>query len=671
MNRGLYLKLAFSNIKKNKDTFLPFVLSVTAMIFIVYTLNEMQMQVAKGGFYGDSAMQVILRWGLSICGIFSLFVVIYTNGFLMKQRAREFGLYSMMGMEKKHISMMVFFEIAVVGAVCIVGGMIVGILTSRLMFLILLKILKIKSVMEFDITFNAVFYTAVFFFAVFILVIVLNTIRIYRMHPVELLNSASAGEREPKAKWLLALLGVAAIVIGYYLALSPEDPLDALTQFFTAVLFVIVGTYLLFISGSVAILKLLKQNKKYYYQKNHFITVSGMIYRMKQNAVGLATICLLSTSVLVVLSSTIALYAGMNNVIRTRFPRNVITTYNHYTVGDKEKNIKYDYSMLEPAMKDRAKDFNVKLKNERQYYSYSNIGSLVNEHFSLKDVSTTNARIIEVITLEEYNKRSKTDASLNENEILFCNSGKADTKIERLSIADKTYSVKECIKEFPLSGFGIYKSIGVVVPDLDEMKEICDCLGAQGKESGRKIIELGINFSYDFDLSGDTKDKEAFCRGLKKCIKNTGVSNVNLVENCYTERESFYALYGSLMFIGIFIGAIFLITTVMIIYYKQISEGYDDRRRFQIMQKVGMSEKEVKQAIRSQIVKVFFLPLITAIVHIIFALNIISRILMSLNLSNSSLFIKCVIVTVIVFIAAYVLVYSMTAKAYYRITQRA
>ena len=339
MNKKLYFRLALRNVKNNKSTFLPFSISTSAIIAMFYMLYSIYEQVNENMFSGAEQMRIILNLGVSICGIFSVFVLIYTNGFLMKRRSREFGLYSVLGMEKKHITKIVFWEIVIVALGCITTGILAGIALSKLMFMVLLKILNLKTDFAFGVYPKPVLFTIIVFDLIFAIVIFLNSVRVHRLKPVELIRNENAGEREPKAKWLLAILGLVTLALGYYLALTAKSPMDAMGRFFMAALCVIIGTYLLSMSVSIAFLKILKKNKKFYYDKKHFITVSGMMYRMKQNAAGLATICILSTCVLVVLSTTVSLYVGMEDVLRGRFPKDVMTNYLYLEDSDSSEEI--------------------------------------------------------------------------------------------------------------------------------------------------------------------------------------------------------------------------------------------------------------------------------------------------------------------------------------------
>lgn len=679
MSKGLYIRLAWQNIRKNKNTFLPFLLSGIMMTAMFYMLHSIWKQSNDTLFFGATTMKKVLIIGVVVAGIFSVCVLFYTNSFLMKQRTREFGLYSLLGMEKKHIGKVVFWEMALVGMGCIGIGLTVGILFSRLMFLVLLKLLRVNTSFVFHIMPESVLWTFVLFAATFAAIILANAIRVFCLRPIELMRGEHVGEREPKAKWLLALVGLASLGYGYYLALSTKNPLQAYTVFFLAVLCVIVGTYLLFLSGSIALFKMLRKNKRYYYSKKHFITVSGMMYRMKRNAVGLANICILCTGVLVVLSSTVSLYVGIEDVLRNRYPKDVMTDYLYEKDMEDEQDMDeawkethhYDYAKVEEALQERAGEYNVEIRDMEQYYEYGVMGTMKDAEFVVDNtwnLSVNDYIALEIISQEDYNTLTGENVSLDAGSVLlYCSDDKKITGDE-ISVGHQTWHIAGRLdKKLTEKAFdNAYGMMFMVVPSLQDLLDISAEVQGDFTDGGIVSPEYYINFN----LEGDVGDKNAYCEGLRDVINDTGISHLSSVDNIYTTRPEMFGIYGGLFFIGVFIGTLFLITTVMIIYYKQISEGYDDRERFGIMQKVGMSKAETKSVIRSQIIQVFFLPILLAIVHICFAFKIIKDILVMLNFTNVALFITCTIGTVLVFTLVYFVVYWLTARTYYRITSQ-
>lgn len=598
MNNKLYLKLAGNNLKKNKNAFIPFGLSCGMMIAMFYMLASITGQVTDEMFYGARTMKTVLDIGVRICGIFSVAVIFYTNNFLMKRRTRELGLYSILGMEKKHIRKVLFWESFIVGTFSIFGGLAAGILFSKLMFLVLLNLLHLETSFRFVISFGAVKVTVLLFIGIFLVIMLYNQIRLFRLKPIDLLNESRAGEKEPKANWFLAAAGFVCLGIGYYIAVSTKNPIRAMNYFFFAVLLVIAGTYSLFISGSIAILKLLKKQKNFYYQKNHFITVSFMTYRMKQNAAGLANICILSTAVLVVLSSTVSLYSGLESVMRTRYPKDVTAGVLYMPNEDEEENI-YDMSLLEKVIDQQCKEYGVKKENPESRYSLSFLIGLQDGSLFPADSQNLNSmRIVEGWTLEDFNRIINEDYKLNQGEVIwFDNFSSKEEKIDTLEIGSflaritKKSELTEGVKKYLTEqDYGI-DGILLVVPDRETLAELSD--GYTEFVYGDSTETLHpVEYSYSFDLNGDLEQKMNFCNSLREALNDAGIPHVSIVEDIFTTRQEILGIYGSLFFVGIFMGTLFLLTTVLIIYYKQISEGYEDRSRFLILQKVGMSKEK-------------------------------------------------------------------------------
>lgn len=675
MNNKLYVKLAVNNLKKNKNAFVPFGLSCSMMIAMFYMLVSITGQVTNEMFYGARTMKTVLEIGVWICGIFSVAVIFYTNNFLMKRRTRELGLYSILGMEKKHIRKVLFWESFFVGGFSIFVGLAAGILFSKLMFLVLLNIINLETSFRFVVSLAAIEVTALLFIGIFLIIMVYNQIRLFRLKPIDLLNESKAGEKEPKANWILAAVGFVCLGIGYYIAVSTINPIRAMNYFFFAVLLVIIGTYSLFLSGSIAILRLLKKRKNFYYHKKHFINVSFMTYRMKQNAAGLANICILSTAVLVVLSSTVSLYLGLENVMRTRYPKDVITSAMYIPNEDEEEN-SYDMSLFEKAIDEQCKKYGVEKENAEGCYSLSLIiGFQHGRLFPLENMDLNSMWIVEGWVLEDFNRIMNEDYVLEQGEALwFDNSSSKEEQMDILEIgsfsakltskSELTGSMKEYLTE---EDFGIGQIL-LVVPDREALAELSDAYTEFAHEDYTEDETLyPVEYRYSFDLKGDLEQKMDFCNSLREALNDVGIPHVSMVEDIFTTRQEFLGIYGSLFFVGIFMGALFLLTTVLIIYYKQISEGYEDRSRFLILQKVGMSKGEVKKTIRSQILGIFFLPILLAVIHVAFAFPILKRILFMLDLSNVPLFIGCTVGTILVFFLVYAVVYVMTARVYYKL----
>lgn len=667
MKRGLYFKLAFTNIRKNKNAFFPFLLSAIAMAAMFYMLLSISQQ-SDGLYYGAEYMSQILGLGVWIAGIISVIIIFYTNSFLMKQRNQEIGLYNVLGMEKKHIAKVLTWEITIVAVSGIVVGLILGIIFSKLLFLVLIRMVGLSPKLEFSISKQAVVITILVFAAVFVAAILLSLIKAARLKPVELMRETHAGEKEPKTKWLLAFLGIVALTIGYEIALTTENPLEALNSFFVAVILVIVGTYLLFVAGSIALLKLLKRNKNFYYHKTHFVTVSGMMYRMKQNAMGLASICILVTMVIVVLSTTVSLYAGIEDEQRYRYPKDV-AIYVYYD-GGSQMEVDELRANLDKATQDFAKKKNVTVKGKEVYCDYTvllcqnkkdSFSYYVSDDYSLDEILT-----FKIMLLSEYNDLTGESLKIKgEAPILL--TGK-NTKIagDSISINDKEIFVQEEGDIDEKLTDSLYQEAVLLVSDYDEILKFKKQVGG-GKDPEDNTDNVMEN--YTFDLSGKWEDKEAYGKNLKKYLEKNGIETW-VVEDYYSSWQYSLGLYASIFFIGSFIGILFIVATVLIIYYKQISEGYEDQKNFQIMRKIGLANREISHIINSQIRMIFLLPIAVAVVHICFAFPIIKNIMKMLNLTNETLFGGCTAGTVLVFFLIYMVVYKITSRVYYRIVER-
>lgn len=659
MKKMFYSTLAVTNIKKNRQTYIPYILSCIGTIMMFYIMASMRHNPGLNKIIGGENLKIILNFGIYVIGFFSIIFLFYTNSFLIKRRKKEFGLYNILGMEKKHISKVTFFETLYVGILSLGIGIPGGVLLSKLMFLLLLKIVDYQVQFGFEISFKALIATLVLFSGIF-LVSFLNTVRqVHLSKPIDLLKGGQVGEKEPKSSWLLAVIGAICLGIGYYIALTTKSPMTAMSMFFFAVIMVIIGTYALFISGSIYILKLLRKNKKYYYQTKHFTTVSGMIYRMKQNSAGLANICILATVVLVMLSTTVSMYIGMENILRTRYERNVIVSGQSMTkaqikqadkiieevtgkMGIKPKDTIH-YSSIDLYMQRKGNDFTVYDEGDNA--------------LTIADISSVN-----VLSLGEYNKIMGENKTLSQGEVLLYTI-KGEIKENNLKIGDKSFSIKERLKDLNISKRDssiLTEGYCIVVYDENIQSQLLPM------DKNRKLIE-GLSYNYGFDVQGDSSTQVALSTAIGSALEKAGL---NVRSECAEAgRKDFYAIYGGLLFLGLFLGILFIMATVLIIYYKQISEGYDDKERFEIMQKVGMSREEVKKSIQSQVLTVFFLPLVLAGIHVAFSFKVIVKLLLLLNLTDVSLFATCTVATFLVFAMFYAAVYGLTARTYYRIVK--
>lgn len=640
MNNFIYEKLAVTNLKNNRKTYVPYIFTGVLTVMMFYIIDAL----SKGKGITQNTLKICLQYATGVLIVFAVIFLFYTNSFLIKRRKKEIGVYNILGMGKRHIARMMAIETILTAGISILGGLVFGIIFGKLMYLLLLKILHNSVDMQFSVNGTAIVQTVILFAGIFFLTYLYNILQIQLVNPVELLHGGNQGEKEPKSRWLLVIIGVAALGNGYWIALTTEAPLEALLKFFVAVVCVIIGTYALFIAGSIVVLKMFRKNKAYYYNPKHFISVSGMIYRMKQNGAGLANICVLSTMVLVMVSTTVSLYAGMEDILDSRFPREVSIVCNEADTNNEET--------LQRLIKEQCEKAEVKI-TDRVRYRYGSMNAVLKGN-NLEKVEQyypdNHFYYVEMITQEEYNRIEKQNVSLKEQEILtYTTNGKCGKK--QINIAGQNYQVKKELSEMtsqPKSTAEMYKTLYIVFANAEQIERI-----------------EPFSYADKFNLKGDDgKQKEAL-----EQIQNEFYEKFpdGTMESRMLSRSSFYELYGGLFFIGIYLGSMFIMATVLIIYYKQISEGYDDRERYQIMQKVGMSKKEVKRSIRSQVLSVFFLPLVVAVIHVAVAFKVMTKILGVLNLTNVSLFAVCTIITIAVFAVFYIIVYSITAKEYYRI----
>ncbi len=661
MSKLFYPKLAATNIKKNYQTYIPYILTSIGTIMMYYILKSISLDKGLDSMSGGDSLKTILAMGSFVIGLFSFIFLFYTNSFLIKRRKKEFGLFNILGMEKKHISRIMFFETIYVSIISIIIGLLGGIVLSKLMYMLLLKLLRFKVPMGYAISFKAVYNTLILFGCIFLLTFINNLRQIHLTKPIELLKGGQVGEKEPKTKWLLTLIGLAALSAGYVIALITESPIAALYMFFIAVILVIIGTYCLFTAGSIALLKLLKKNKKYYYKTKHFITVSGMMYRMKQNAVGLANICILSTAVLVMLSTTVSLYIGMEDVLRTRYARNLLIT---------STDITEEYQAgIKDTVSNTLEQHGAEAENILEY-RYLSFPAVRNEDTFVTGDEVINSfpsdiKVLYFIPLEDYNAMNHTSYTLDHNEVFLIANGERYTQ-ENFTIFDTPLHIKEHNNTLGerLSDIGdVIDSYYVITNDVDQLEEM------YRQEQGNSDETVSyFRYIYGFDINTEDEETIQISQDISSSLHDKDYEN-SYVESAAGSKEEFFSLYGGLFFLGIFLGGLFIMATVLIIYYKQITEGYDDKSRFEIMQKVGMSRTEIKKSIGSQVLTVFFLPIVTAAVHIAFAFKVITKLLALLGLTNVVLFAWCTLGTLLVFAVFYAIIYVMTAKVYYKIVR--
>ncbi len=666
MSRGFFWRLALQNLKNNRRVYLPYLLSSIGITMMYYIINALGLSIDEEAMYGGSSVASMMALGVHVIAIFAVLFLFYTNSFIMKRRKKELGLYNILGMEKWHIAKIIFRETLITAAAAIVLGLGLGILFSKAMFLLLGRILAVELHIASFIPSWAVLKTVGLFLAIFFATMVYNILQVRLSKPIELLHGSDAGEKEPKAHWLLAILGALSLGAGYWLAVTITNPLEALLYFFVAVVLVIFGTYLLFITGITALLKLLKKKKRFYYQANHFTTVSGMLYRMKQNAAGLASICILFTCLLVTVSTTFSLYTGMDGLVRERYHRNVLITAQGPNERAKE--------MLRQIAAEECEKAGVSPENVLER---TNLGSFTasrqdNAFMLGSDEFSSTYGTLQFYTLGEFNSFSGRQESLDPDEVLLCDPRGTFPDKDTVLLNGESFRVKET--DFDLSDGDtaamIYESYFLVFPDEETARRVLDA----SPDSAKKVMLP--YYSYSFDISGDRKLISQVGKAIEQRFETDfpaeDASFERLrVEDMGSSYSSFFSLYGSLFFLGLFLGFLFLLGTALIIYYKQVSEGYEDSKRFQIMQQVGMSRREVKKSIHSQIILVFFLPLLTAVLHLCFAFPMLQKIMAIMNMVDFQLILYSTIGCVVVFGVIYAVIYLITAKVYYKIVETA
>lgn len=663
-----YSKFALNNLVKNKRFIVPYVLSTIFTIMSFYILSSLAFGDNLNKLpNGINATKQVLSLGIIVIAIFSTIFLFYTYSFLVKRRVKEFGLYAVLGMTKKQIAKILMLETIFIAITTIVVGIGLGILFDKLMLLILLKLFSATVTFGFSITPIAVVFSVLLFGGIFFLLLLYTVIKIARLRIVALLKDENKGEKEPKARWILAIVGLALIGYGYYTAQTVQNPIKAITVFFFAVIAVIIGTYLVFMAVSITVLKIMKNNKNFYYKPKNFISVSGLLYRMKRNAVGLANICILSTMVLVTMGSTSALYAGMEKSYNERFPRQLMVAgYN--STSEKLKKIENNAKLS-------AKEAGTEVEDMVSYSSLPMVGRLVEDKFNFESnvgVDLSNVKMIVVLELKDYNKTANKNKTLESNEVLLHIDKKGNYNHNNISLNGSDYKIKEKLSEFPgaigSAAANIIDTYYVVVKDEKEVTKLATKLT---ELSSKELEKRGISIESGtptlqnyaaFNIKDTTKEAKVI-ENFKKLEEGESVSIEGKEEN----RLTFRGVFASFLFIGVFISLIFVTSQVVIMYYKQISEGYEDKGNFEIMRKVGITDKQIKQSIRSQVLLIFFSPLIIATLHTIVAYPFIEKILRLFLVTDNSIFLQALAVTIVVFAIFYLIVYAITSKIYYRI----
>ena len=679
MKTALYPRLAWDGLRKNKRLFLPYLLTCVCMVMMFYILSFLGSPETCALLpRGSNGAGLILNLGSAVIFVFSAIFLYYTNSFLIRRRTQEFGLYNVLGMGKRNLARIATWESLITAALSLAFGLALGIIFSKLAELGLLNMLGGEINYRVRIDAESVTRTLGLYAVIFALIWLSTVIRVGRSSAVALLRSESVGEKPPKANWALGLAGLVILAAAYYLAVSITNPIDAMVWFFVAVILVIVATYLLLIAGSVLLCRVLQKNKKYYYQPSHFVSVSSMAYRMKRNGAGLASVCIIATMILVMISSSSCLYFGSEDAIMTRYPRETNITLNAQNPAQLEDA---NLDIFRKGIADFAAERGVPVENVLDY-RFINVSGLLDGDTAQcyyrragASVSYADIRDFYILSAADYAAKTGDAVSLADDEALVL-TNKCSYEHETLTLSmeevSHTWRVKtvQTGSVVPPNVGGLVAQITLVVNDPVSAVE-----GFRTRDEDDMAL-LRFEWIYGFDTGLDNEASiefefdltSAVGRLLPEDLENGRFGYSHLMTSSRGgASEDFYGSNGALFFIGIMLTLVFMLAAVLILYYKQISEGYEDQKRFEIMQKVGMTKKEIRRSINSQLLTVFFLPLLLAGVHLAFAFPMIRRLLELFSLYNVGLFVTTTLVSFGAFALLYTIVYRLTAKAYYNI----
>lgn len=680
MKTGFYPRLALDSIRKNKRFYFPYILTGIGMVMMFYIIHYLASMPSLKDMAGGDTMTLVLGFGFWVVAIFAVIFLFYTNSFLMRRRQKEFGLYNILGMGKRSLGILLFWEKLILAVLSIVGGLAIGVLLSKMAELCLINSMEGAINDRLHIDPIALFDTWVVFSAIFALIFLTDLIKIRRLSAISLMKSESVGEKPPKANYLFGIVGILLLAAAYAIALSIDNPIFAVSWFFIAVVLVMLGTYLLFISGSVMLCRLFQKSKRYYYKPNHFVSVSSMAYRMKRNGAGLASICILSTMVLVIMMGAGSLYFGKEDSLRKQYPYEIALNVDYLSAGERSEYTAQKDEFLTEKMDALLQRRGVQPQNATRYISASTVALLEDGRLTLDpekvnaiDLKTVDGvRGIHLIPLSAYNRCMGTQEVLSENEVLIYCNRKLRYDYPTVTLNDATvWTVKKQVDRMIGNGDAdvlVIPSMFIVVADIESA---VDCLNlGLGNLSEEELCR--INWYYAFDTTLSAQEQSRLSDDIFEQVSELSVSGeagfYSYGVDCRVEEQSeFYALFGGIFFLGLFLSLLFIAATVLIIYYKQITEGYEDEARFDIMRKVGMTKTDIRKSINSQMLTVFFLPLITAAVHTAFAFPIVEKLLMMFGLYNTALSLAVTAAAVVVFGVFYAVVYRITSNAYYAV----
>jgi len=674
MKAGFYPKMAVSGMRKNGRLYVPYIATCILMVSVFYIMHLLGFSDMLEGFAGAGTARDMLRLGTVVMAVFGTIFLFYTQSTLIKGRLKEFGLYSVLGMNRRNLGKIIFFETLITWFTAVTGGIAIGIGLSKLAELGFRKMIGIGSSYKFIISWQSILTTVIVYSFIFFLIF-LNAARKVRFsRAINLIHSDKTGEKPPKANWFIGIAGLLIMLSGYVIALKIEQPLSALIWFFVAVILIIIGTYITLIAGSVLLCRFLQKNKKYYYKTNHFVSVSSMAYRMKRNGAGLASICILLTMVLVIMSSTSSLYLNREELLHNHYPRQINCSANNYGFsGDYEETA----SKLEDEIIKKTNEFGTEAKDIISI-SYCDISGYfengkLNVDINPLEMTTTidydKVVVAYFISLEDYNGLTGKEEVLSNGEVLAAVNGNLPIE-DSISIGSETFKVAKKISsnEGNLKNIGMNGLVSSLIIVTDDFNGVASRFKDIKDYRGEPMLVWEWKLAFDTGL--DESQEQELNNRLRSYIRDelyTGDFYSVRSESRSEQREDFVKTFGGLFFLGILLSVIFLVSCVLIIYYKQISEGFEDQSRFGIMQKVGMTKENIKNSINSQMFTVFLIPIILACVHLATVLPIVHKLLMLFGHNNVPLLLISAGVCVLVCGIVYAVIYKLTSNAYYRI----
>lgn len=675
----LYPKLAWQGIRKNAEMYLPYLLMGILMVGVSYIMNYLTRPALMGALSMGGTTLMVLQMGKIVISVFSVIFLYYCNSFLIRRRMKEFGLYNILGMGKGNIARVMLWETLLTALLVFAGGLLLGLSISRLVEMALINLLHADYTVPMELFYpDGVTWVLLLFGGIYVLILLANLLRMRLSNPVALLKSENTGEKPPKANWFFGLIGLLILLSAYYVAAVSQSPLEALIFFFIAVLMVIVATYLLLVSGSVTLCRMLRRNKRYYYQTRHFISVSAMAYRMKRNGAGMATICILCTMVLVILTSTVCLYGGTDSMVDAICPQDI-----NLTIGlearDGEENWKRLDAMQQMAL-DVTEEMGLTPENITSQRALVATGKVQNGDYGIiTDADSLKANVLEltVYPLSVYEQATGETVTLADRELLYASFKTNETFSSMSFYGSAPYRMIHAEKELPkrLLSADYRSAWGCLVVFTNDAEAFrSEITALVGEKSGEAMMMDRLALHFDLASEADTDTQEKLVKTLRsEAMKLTGKDFYGMsslsVDTRSLCRRDYLSLFGGLFFLGMVLGPLFSIAAVLIMYYKQICEGYEDAERFAVMRKVGLTDAEIRRSVNSQVLTVFFAPLLMAGLHMLFAMPMIRLILGAFGLHNDSLFYGIGIGCYVVFAVIYALMYLLTSRRYYRIVR--